>query len=124
VGGTDDTIHLHITGGGNDLFQGEIPDYPQSDQERATANFYLIDVPVPFTRSDLAAGGAIDLSIQGPDAWLPSALFLFGLDTTTAQGRPTLAVPLVSVPTWTLGTLSTDASEGKDSVPLPLAVGI
>jgi len=55
---------------------------------------------------------------------LPSVVFLFGLDTTTAQGRPTLAVPLVSVPAWTLGPLSTDVSEGKKSVPLPLAVGI
>lgn len=122
--GTDDTLHLHIAGGGNDLFQGEIPDNPQSDQEPGMADFYLIDVPTQFSRSDLASGGTVTLSIQGPDVWLPGALFLFGLNTSEVEGRPTQAVPLVSIPKWSLGALSTDDEEGKTSIPLPLAVGI
>ena len=56
--------------------------------------------------------------IHGRDAWLPKVLFLYGLDTQT--GRPNEIVHLVSIPEWDLGMLSTDAQEGKPSVPLPV----
>jgi hypothetical protein len=60
--------------------------------------------------------GEITLAILGDDAWLPASLFLFGLDT--ASGRPTHVVPIVSLPSWGRGPLSTDQGEGSKVVRL------
>ena len=85
---------------------------------RATANWFFIDAPIPFTRGDVLSNGGIQLQIQGSNAWLPKVLFLYGLDT--AAGRPNEVVHLVSIPEWGFGPLSTEAQEGKTSVPLPV----
>ena len=117
--GTDDEIQLEITAAGAVVLTRVLPETPQSDQEEFHANWYFLDVPVPFTRGDVLANGGITLSIRGEDAWLPESVLLFGLDTPT--GRPTAIVPVVSIVKWGLGWLSTDTSEGKPSVPLPVS---
>ena len=114
---TDDAIQLQIRAGGNLVLQQQVPDTAQDDLEEYTGNWYFLDVPVPFTRGDVLSNGGISLSILGTDSWSPRSLFVYGLDT--AAGRPNEVVPLVSIPLWELGTLSTDLGEGQPSVDLP-----
>jgi len=97
-----------------------ISDTPQEDLEEYTANWYPLDVMVPFTKGDVLSNGSIQLSIvcdKADDAWLPSQVYVFGLDT--ASGRPHEVVTLVAIPQWDLGCLSTDTSEGQPSILLP-----
>jgi hypothetical protein len=115
---TDSPIQLQITAGGNLVLQQQIADTPQDDLEQYTANWYVMDAVVPFTRGDIISNGGIRLSILGADAWLPKTVFVFGLDT--ADGRPNDVVGLVTVPDWDLGSLSTDPQEGNQSVDLPV----
>jgi hypothetical protein len=115
---TDSPIELQITAGGNLVLQQQIPDTTQDDLEQYTGNWYFLEAAVPFTRGDVLANGGIRLRILGTDAWVPKSLFVYGLDT--AEGRPNEVVHLVSIPTWNLGTLSADTSEGAPSVALPM----
>ncbi len=116
--GTDSRVELQISSNsGNLLVDFDIPDTPQSDQEKGQANFYFIPVSNPFSKSNLN-NRSIRLSIQGTDAWRISSLYLFGLDDAT--GRPEFLVPLVHISNWSFGELSTDPSEGNASVLLPL----
>ena len=95
----------------------QLTDTPQDDLERGLSNWYTFNVSPPFTMHDFSLGhGEITLTILGDDAWLPASLFLFGLDT--ASGRPTHVVPIVSVPRWGMGALSTDQGEGSKVVRL------
>src|SRR5882757_2576475 len=84
--GTDSAIQLEVFAGENLVLRQEIDDTSQSDLEKATSNWYIMDAGVPFTRGEVQAGGRIVLSILGDDAWKPMVLFIFGLDT--ASGRP------------------------------------
>jgi hypothetical protein len=115
---TDDHIQLEITAGGSLVLQQEIPDTSQDDLEEYTANWYFLDVSVPFTRGDVLANGGIKVRILGKDAWIPTRLFVYGLDT--AEGRPNEVIHLVSIPEWNLGTLSTQDNEGQPFVDLPV----
>jgi hypothetical protein len=117
---TDSPIHLQITAGGAIVADQTIVDTPQDDLEQYTANWYQVDVAVPFTKADVVANGGIRLSILGDDAWLPSQVFVFGLDTE--NGRPSEVVTLVALPQWDLGQLSTDPSEGESSIDLPVSI--
>jgi hypothetical protein len=119
--GTDSAIQLEVFAGENLVLREEIHDTSQSDLERGTSNWYVMDSLVPFTRGEVQAGGRIVLSILGDDAWKPQMLFLFGLDT--ASGRPNQVVSLVSLPFWGPRGMSTDASEGDASVVLQLTPG-
>ena len=118
--GTDDDIALQITTiDGRLVVDHVFPDTSQADLERAQANLYYVPVNIPFSRTELNAD-SIRLSIKGSDAWLPSRLLLFGLSEDETGQPPEFAVPLVHLPAWPLGTLSTDEEEGKGSVTLPL----
>jgi len=117
-GATDSRIQLQITAAGNLVLQQEIPDTPQDDLEDYTANWYTIDVAAPFSRGDLFSNGGMRLITLGTDAFTPRVLLIYGLDT--ASGRPNEVVHLVSVTKWTLGTLSTDDSEGETFIDLPV----
>jgi hypothetical protein len=119
--GTDSAIQLEVFAGENLVLREEIDDTSQSDLERGTSNWYVMDAPVPFTRGEVQAGGRIVLSILGDDAWKPQMLFVFGLDT--ASGRPNEVVSLVSRPVWGPRWMSTDSSEGDASVDLPVTPG-
>ena len=119
--GTDSAIQLEVFTGGNLILREEIDDTSQSDLEKATANWYVMDAPVPFTRGEVQAGGRIVLSILGKDAWKPMVLFVFGLDT--ASGRPNQIVTLVSLPVWGPRWMSKDMSEGDASVDLQVTPG-
>jgi hypothetical protein len=119
--GTDSAIQLEVFAGENVVMREEIHDTSQSDLERGTSNWYVMDSLVPFTRGEVQAGGRIVLSILGDDAWKPQVLFLFGLDT--ASGRPSQLVSLVSLPFWGPRGMSTDAGEGDASVVLQLTPG-
>ena len=57
----------------------------------------------------MLSNGGIKLRINGDDAWLPDSIFVYGFDT--AEGRPSEIVPLVSIPDWTEGIMSTDPDE-------------
>jgi hypothetical protein len=119
--GTDSAIQLEVFAGENLVLREEIDDTSQSDLEKATSNWYIMDAPVPFTRGEVQAGGRIVLSILGDDAWKPMVLFVFGLDT--ASGRPNQVVSLVSRPVWGPRWMSTDTSEGDPSVDLQVTPG-
>jgi hypothetical protein len=117
---TDSPIQLQISAGGALVADQTIIDTPQDDLEQYTANWYFVDVAVPFTKGDVASNGGIRLGILGDDAWLPTQVFVFGLDTE--NGRPNEVVTLVAIPQWDLGWLSTDPSEGKSSIDLPVSI--
>ena len=119
--GTDSAIQLEVFAGENLILREEIDDTSQSDLEKATANWYVMDAPVPFTRGEVQAGGRIVLSILGDDAWKPMVLFVFGLDT--ASGRPNQIVTLVSLPVWGPRWMSKDTTEGDPSVDLQVTPG-
>jgi hypothetical protein len=112
---TDSDVQLQIAASGNIVLTHQIT----HGFGRSEAYWHFLDVDAPFTRDDIEPDG-IDLSILGDDAWLPGAVFVFGLDTET--GRPTQMVTLVAVRSWDLGWLSTDNTEGKSSVPLPMSI--
>jgi hypothetical protein len=119
--GTDSPIQLEIFTGENLVLREEIVDTSQSDLERGTSNWYVMNTLVPFTRGEVQAGGRIVLSILGSDAWKPMVLFIFGLDT--ASGRPNQVVSLVSRPVWGPRGMSTDTSEGDPTVELTVTPG-
>jgi hypothetical protein len=130
--GTDSEIELELTfGGGRTWLQSVPKDTPQEDLERGQANFYLLSSfgfpgePQP-RRNNL---DSVVLRIKGDDRWSPSSFFLFAfehaffeIDGEISGGpRPEFVMPLVHVPNWDLGPLSTDRNEGRASVVLPLA---
>ena len=119
--GTDSAIQLEVFAGENLVLREEIDDTSQSDLERGTSNWYVMDSLVPFTRGEVQAGGRIVLSILGDDAWKPQRLFVFGLDT--ASGRPDQVVSLASRPFWGPRGMSTDTGEGDPSVALQVTPG-
>jgi len=111
--GTDDPVQLQITGSGTIFFSQAIN--TQDDLDRGKSNWYEFPVVATsaFTLSDLRnAHAEATLTMLGDDAWLPSGLFLFGLDT--ASGRPTQVIPLAEQAVWRDGWLSTDADEGRE----------
>ena len=112
---TESDIKLQIAASGQLMLDQKIT----HDLKRVRAYWHFLAVERPFTRADVVSKGAIHLSILGTDAWLPMTVFVFGLDTE--EGRPNEVVTLSAIPKWELGWLSTDASEGADSVPLPLS---
>jgi hypothetical protein len=118
--GTDDTITLRIftIPSAGLVVDFDVPpggDTSQEDLEQGDANFYEVPVITPFTQNSIAA---IRLEIKGDDAWLPRNFFLFGLDDAT--GRPELLVPLVHLPEWEFGPMSTGI-DGVTQILLPLA---
>jgi hypothetical protein len=50
----------------------------------------------------------------GNDRWVPASLFVFG-------DGPQGIIPLVHIPNWDLGPMSTDPAEGQSALDLPLA---
>lgn len=117
--GTDSSINLTVRSrGGQRLVDFNIPETAQDDQETGQANLYFVSVDVPFTRNDLDPG-AVTITTAGNDEWLPANMFVFGLDGL-GEERPTFLAPLVHIRNWQLGSLSTQAGEGKPTVTLPL----
>lgn len=112
---TESDVQLQIAAGGSIVLTHKVT----HGFGRGKAYLHFLDVDTPFTRDDIESDG-IDLSILGADAWLPGAIFVFGLDTES--GRPNEMVTLVAIRSWGLGWLSTDDDEGKSSVPLPLSI--
>jgi hypothetical protein len=131
--GTDDRLKLHVLPiAAPQELTDDIPfppDTPQEDLETGLPNLYesRVGIPgipaphhLPFTRAQLLPN-SIRLAIQGDDAWLPSSFFMFGLDSHSFANRPVReVVPLVHLPVWNLGPLSTDPNEGRSEVVLPL----
>jgi hypothetical protein len=114
---TDGDVVLDIRSGSNLVLHKQIHDTEQDDFEAYTTNWHIFSTGA-FTRGEILSNGSIELSILNTDAWIPKSLFVFGLDT--ASGRPNEVVSLVNMPYWNLGALSTDSSEGKSSVALPV----
>ena len=59
----------------------------------------------------------IELLIRAQDAWRPQCVFVFGLDTE--DGQPNAVVPLVGIPRWSVGNLSTESRRRRSRIPLP-----
>lgn len=116
--GTDDALELEIVNDDGTVLRHQIPETPQDDLENGQANIYFLSGAIPFTRRSLRSD-SITLRILGDDAWLPRRLFLFGLDEDASTRGPSAIVPLVHLPDWTLGRLSTDSNEGKNEIHLP-----
>jgi len=112
---TESDIKLQIAASGQLMLDKKIT----HDLDQVRAYWHFLEVERPFTRADVVSKGAIHLSILGADAWLPTTVFVFGLDTE--EGRPNEVVTLSAVPKWALGWLSTDPSEGAASVALPIS---
>jgi hypothetical protein len=112
---TDDPIELQVVAGGHLVVQHVLPDTTQDDLESGQANVYTVPVAVPFTRTMI---DSVRLRILGEDLWLPSRVYLFGLNN--AQGRPDSIIPLVHVDRWGITPLSTDSAEGTADRVLPL----
>jgi hypothetical protein len=112
---TESDIKLQIAASGQLMLDQKIT----HDLKRVRAYWHFLPVERPFTRADIASKGSIHLHILGTDAWLPTTVFVFGLDTE--EGRPNEVVTLSAIPKWDLGWLSTDPSEGAASVTLPLS---
>lgn len=112
---TESDIKLQIAASGQLMLDQKMT----HDFKRVRAYWHFLAVERPFTRADIASKGSIHLAILGTDAWLPTTIFVFGLDTE--EGRPNEVVTLSAIPKWDLGWLSTDPSEGAASVPLPLS---
>ena len=114
--GTDSTVTLEVDLVGSQPSEGALADSPQEDLERATANLYQGTLARAFTRDGLQS---LRLRNTGDDAWLPRRVFIFG--TTASVDEPSnVVVPLVGLTSWPFGDLSTDSSEGRRSVLLPL----
>ena len=66
---------------------------------------------------------SIVLRTSSPDKWLPSSFFLFGVRGRPASvgERPAFLIPLVHIPRWRLGGLSTDSNDGTPAISLPVA---
>ena len=110
---TESDIKLQIAASGQLMLDQKIT----HDFNQVRAHWHFLEVERPFTRADIVSKGAIHLSILGTDAWLPTTVFVFGLDTE--EGRPAEVVTLSAIPKWDLGWLSTDTSEGAPLSPPP-----
>ena len=126
--GTDDRLELRVLPTGLPLSTAKVPflpNTPQEDLETGLPNLYESRVSAGpfnqvFTRAQLLPN-SISLVIEGDDAWVPSSIFMFGLDTHSFANRPVREiVPLVHLPVWNLAPLSTDPDEGRSEVVLPL----
>jgi hypothetical protein len=127
--GTDDRLELRVLPTALPLLTQQIPfppDTSQEDLETGLPNLYESRVGIPgplfppFTRAQLLPS-SISLAIEGDDAWVPRSFFMFGLDSHSFANRPVReVVPLVHLPLWNLGPLSTDPTEGRTEVVLPL----
>lgn len=118
---TDDAITLRVSTANGIVHEQRIDDTPQDDFEQFMGNWYSASPEVPFTKAQIVDGGKITLSISGADAWRPQCVFVFGLDTE--EGQPNAIVPLVGIPSWGFGNLSTDLDEGAPEATLPLIGG-
>jgi len=77
--GTDSTVTLEVDLLDSQPSEAELPDSPQADLERATANLYQGVLATAFTRDRLQG---LRLRNTGDDAW----------------GRPSVALPLLPPP--------------------------
>ena len=113
--GTKNNVLMQIFINGSLAFSQALPSTPQDDLQQGISNWYYFDVQPAFTMSQFEGmSGRIELTILGYDAWLPSHVFLFGLDT--ASGRPTQLSPIVTLPKWQNSDLSTDPHEGNKTI--------
>jgi hypothetical protein len=117
---TDNVLEVQIVTNDRLVVLSEIRDTFQDDLEFGSANFYTMPVLFPFTKSALN-NQSITLRIKGGmDNWLPTSVFIFGLDD--AEGRPESIVPLVHFPDWPFGFMEPDRTNGMASITLPLVL--
>jgi len=131
--GTGQQPSIEITYAGGRKHEEEIRTFRMNELKKGQAFFSLPDTEVPALPSSPVPRwnnlDSIVLKAGGDDAWLPSSFFVFGFTTPYVdphpklhykEPKPSFIMPLVSIPNWNLGTLSTDLDEGKPSISLPL----
>jgi hypothetical protein len=111
---TNDDMQIQIASHDQLLFDDRIP---RGTQDYLKTSWHFFDVLIPFTRAQV---NRVTLRTLGDDWWLPAHFILFGVGTPAGE-LPTKAVTLVSLPSWVGSGLSTDPSEGRETVDLPLA---
>jgi hypothetical protein len=127
--GTESGVTLELTFAGGTLDQSiGLPSL-----RRGQATFFVTEIgrAVPGDRQPSRLNvDPIRLRIVGGDQWAPSSFFLFGTPSILgvsdpydvgAQRAAGALVPLVHIPNWDLGPLSTEPHEGRSSVELPVA---
>ncbi|MCZ4279734.1 hypothetical protein O4H49_03015 [Kiloniella laminariae] len=113
--GTNNKLSLEVVGKNGTLYLDSVLKAKgQSNHGTAQANFYEVQETNRFFKHEIES---MTLSISGSDAWKPDNFFVFGYDDLDGVQ---VFTPLVNIPKWTFGSLSTDKSEGKTSLSLPL----
>lgn len=93
-------------------------DTPQDDQERGQANLYDLNVGASSIEPDNLDNNSIRVGIRGSDMWRPENFFAWGRRLFDDAILP------LAIETGLSITLSTDAAEGRLSMPLRrVAVG-
>jgi hypothetical protein len=131
--GTDNQPVIEITyGGGRELNSIPIRTLRMNELERAQAFFSLPRSSFPHITPPLPRWNNLEkvvLRIDGDEAWLPSSFSMFGFtapyvdphpDSSPLDPRPNSIMPLIHIPNWNFGRLSTEDDEGVPSVSLPL----
>ncbi len=118
--GTDSPVTLQISGQDGLAVSFDLPKRYQDYLKRSQSNWFEIVPPDAFNRASVRS---ISLSIGGPDQWIPSRIFVFGLESAPGvDPRGTGIVPLVALEPGEAGMkLSGDLRRGRQSVELPLA---
>jgi hypothetical protein len=130
---TDRNVSIEITyGGGRQLNSIDIKTLRMNKLDRGEGFLSLPlswfpQINPPLLQWDNLE--SVTLRIDGDEAWLPESFSLFGFvkpyvdphpDSSPQDPRPTSIMPLVHIPKWNFGRLSTDPDEGVKSVRLPL----
>jgi len=116
---TDSRPVLIMNEDGFDRLHHTFGETPQDDQEQGEANLYEVSVASQRITPENLNNSSIRMGIRGDDAWRPEHILVWGERFTGGSIVP------IAVETGLTTTLSTDASEGRLSVPLrKVALGL
>lgn len=119
--GTDNQVEIELSFAGQPKWVHNFGDLESKEAGLGFFPEFQFDGGPEPTRNTLES---VSLRITGDDAWSPGSFFVFALEETYFPGagsrRPAAILPLVQIPRWEVGPLSTDPTEGSETVSLPL----
>jgi hypothetical protein len=86
---------------------------------RGEGAFFMADLAAHFSRQDLQ-GGALTLTIDGFDQWVPDYFAVFGVGPTLGRA-PRVLIPFVAATGFQLKIMSSDSGKGFHTAILPTA---
>jgi hypothetical protein len=86
---------------------------------RGEGAFFVADLAAHFSRQDLQ-GGALTLTIDEFDQWVPDYFAVFGIGPTLGRA-PRVLIPFVAATGFQLKIMSSDPGKGFHSAILPMA---